>query len=359
MGKAHARKNRGLPGRNDIMNTHFITAAAATALSLILSSQAFAHPSLAVPQAPAESYFTLELRLPHGCDGKAINEVDVKIPEGFVFAKPKVKPGWKIEIVKGDYQKSYDNHGKDVKSGALEIRWTGGEIPDDQFDSVEITGKVSGIEPGTALPFITTQKCGTDGIIVWNEIAKDGQSPHDLKSPAPLLTVTDAPEDAHQHGHMAMQGMKMDHAAMGMGAATADGEGAAGKVGDLDLSRGVVKGMLPGQAVAGGFLSIKNGGSADDRLVSVSSPIADHVEIHEMSMQGEVMKMRPLKDGLPVKAGETVELQPGGFHLMFMGVKQPVRAGESVKATFTFEKAGAVDLDLPVIDPRMIGRKKN
>ena len=341
------------------MNKHFISAAAATGLSLIFSAQAFAHAGFAVSEAPAESNFTLELRIPHGCEGgKATTEIDVKIPEGFVFAKPRVKAGWKIEIVKGDYQKTYDNHGKQMKSGAVEIRWTGGEIPDDQFDSVEISGKISAVAPGTALPFVTTQKCGADGIVVWDEIAKDGQSPHDLKNPAPVLTVTEAVEDEHHHDHAAMQGMNMDGMKMDGMAATApaaSGEGGTGKVGDLDLSEGVVKGMLPGQAVAGGFLSIRNGGSADDRLVSVSSEIADHVEIHEMSMQGEVMKMRQVKDGLPVKAGETVELQPGGFHLMFMGVKQPVRAGESVKATFTFEKAGAVELTLPVVDPRKVG----
>jgi uncharacterized protein YcnI/copper(I)-binding protein len=328
------------------MNTHFITAAAAGALALTLSTQAFAHASLAVSEAPAESYFTLELRIPHGCDGKPTTEIDVKLPEGFVFAKPRVKPGWTIEIVKGDYQKTYDNHGKQVKAGALEIRWKGGEIPDDQFDSVEITGKISGIEPGTALPFVTTQKCGADGEVAWNEIAGEGQNPHDLEHPAPTLTIT-AAEGGHHHDHAAMQGN------------TAAGEAGAAKAGDLDLSAGVVKGMLPGQKVAGGFVTIRNGGGSDDRLVSVSSSIADHVEIHEMSMENDVMKMRPLKDGLPVKAGETVTLAPGGYHLMFMGVKQPVKAGETVTVTFTFEKAGSVDIALPVVDPRGMAEHKH
>lgn len=350
------------------MKKTIISAAAATGISLVLSSQAFAHPSFAVAEAPAESRFTLELRLPHGCEGgKAINEIDVKIPEGFAFAKPKVKPGWKIEIIKGDYQKTYDNHGEQVKSGALEIRWTGGEIPDDQFDSVEITGKISGIEPGTVVPFFTTQKCGADGIIEWKDIAKEGQSAHDLKNPAPLLAVTAGSEGGH-HDHAAMHGMDMkgmdmkgmdmsgmNMDGMNMQGMSAGGEGGAAKVGDLDLTGGLVKGMLPGQAVAGGFLTIVNGGAADDRLVSVSSPVADHVEIHEMSMAGDVMKMRQMMDGLPVKAGETVELKPGSFHMMFMGIKKPVVAGDSVTATFTFEKAGAVELSLPVIDPRKIG----
>lgn len=333
------------------MNTHVIAIAAATGLLIASAAPVFAHASLAVSEAPADSYFTLELRIPHGCDGKPTNEIDVKIPEGFILAKPKIKPGWKIEIVKGDYREAYDNHGTDVKSGALEIRWSGGEIPDDQFDAVEITGRISGVEPGTALPFVTTQKCGADAAVAWDEIAEDGQSPQELAHPAPVLTVTEAEESGH-HDHAAMNGAAMQ------GPAT-DGAAGSGNVADLKISEAMVRGMLPGQKVAGGFLTIRNGGTEDDRLVSVSSPIADRVEIHEMSMQGDVMKMRPLKDGLPVEAGGAVELKPGGFHLMFMDVKQPVRAGASIAATFTFEKAGTVDIVLPVVDPRKIGAHKH
>ena len=124
--------------------------------------------------------------------------------------------------------------------------------------------------------------------------------------------------------------------------------------GDLSLSGGFLKGMLPGQAVGGGFVTIVNGGAADDRLVSVASPAADHVEIHEMTMENDVMKMRPLKDGVPVAAGATVELTPGGLHLMFMGVKTPFHEGDSVPVTLTFEKAGAVEVTFPVVDPAKV-----
>ncbi len=120
---------------------------------------------------------------------------------------------------------------------------------------------------------------------------------------------------------------------------------------NMELSNGMVKGMLPGQAAAGGFITLSNEGKEDDRLVSASSPTADRVEIHEMTMENDVMKMRQLKDGLPIKAGETVELMPGGLHMMFFGVKNPYRAGDTVPVTLTFEKAGKVDVTLPVIDP--------
>lgn len=327
------------------MSSYLKTAALASALSLSVATGAFAHASFAVSQAEAESYFTAELRIPHGCDGKATNEIVIRIPEGFIQARPKVKPGWNIEIIKGDYQKSYDLHGKTVKSGPVEIRWTGGSIPDDFFDSVEITGKISGVEPGAGLAFVTTQKCGADGEVSWSEIAKDGQNPHELKNPAPVISIVAGAEHGHDHGSAASAAPVQEMAPV--------------KVGDLSLSGGFLKGMLAGQKVAGGFLTVENGGSADDRLVEVKSPVAGHVEIHEMSMENDIMKMRELKDGLPVKAGEKVELAPGGFHLMFMDMKNPIAAGETVPVTFVFEKAGIVEAVLPVLDPRAVAEGKH
>ena len=127
------------------------------------------------------------------------------------------------------------------------------------------------------------------------------------------------------------------------------------EAGSITLSEGILKAMLPGQAVGGGFVTIANAGAAADRLVSVSSPRAERVEIHEMTMENDIMKMRQLKDGLPVGAGETVTLAPGGIHLMLMGVENPLRIGETVPVTFTFEKQGAVNAVLPVVDARMAG----
>lgn len=145
------------------------------------------------------------------------------------------------------------------------------------------------------------------------------------------------------HDHKTMGGMDMG--------AKIEGGSPMINVANMELSNGMVKGMLPGQAVGGGFITLTNEGKEDDRLISAATPNADHVEIHEMTMENDVMKMRQLKDGLPIKAGETVELMPGGFHLMFFGVKAPFRAGETVPVTLTFEKAGKVDVSLPVIDP--------
>src|SRR6516165_8535636 len=77
-----------------------------------------------------------------------------------------------------------------------------------------------------------------------------------------------------------------------------------------------------------------------DRLVSLSTPAAKKAELHTMSMQGMVMKMRPLS-GLNIPAGQPVTLKPGGDHIMLMGLNQALRAGETFPLTLDFEKAGS------------------
>jgi copper(I)-binding protein len=120
-------------------------------------------------------------------------------------------------------------------------------------------------------------------------------------------------------------------------------------VGNLEISGGFARATLPNAPVGGVFFTITNTGTSDDRLVSVTSPAADTGQMHEMSMQGEVMKMRELPDGIAIPAGASVTLEPSGLHVMFMGLKAPFVEGQSVKVTLTFETAGSVDLDVPVL----------
>jgi copper(I)-binding protein len=119
--------------------------------------------------------------------------------------------------------------------------------------------------------------------------------------------------------------------------------------GDLEISAYRAKAMLPGQPVGGGYLTIANKGTAPDRLTAVTSPSAAMVEIHVMEMVNDVMTMRPVEGGLEIAAGATVELKPGGTHLMFMMVTEPFKEGGEVPVTLEFEKAGRVELKLPVI----------
>jgi len=99
---------------------------------------------------------------------------------------------------------------------------------------------------------------------------------------------------------------------------------------------------------AGGFLTVVNKGDGPDRLVAVQSPAADQVQIHEMKMDGNVMRMRELDNGIALPAGQTVELKPGGSHVMFIGLKAPFAKGQKVPATLVFEKAGKVDVEFLV-----------
>jgi periplasmic copper chaperone A len=103
-----------------------------------------------------------------------------------------------------------------------------------------------------------------------------------------------------------------------------------------------------GAQVAGGYVKITNTGSEADRLIGGSLPMAREGEVHEMAMSGNVMKMRRLQDGLEIKPGETVELKPGGNHLMFLGLSAGLTAGQPVKGTLVFQKAGTVEVEFRV-----------
>lgn len=101
--------------------------------------------------------------------------------------------------------------------------------------------------------------------------------------------------------------------------------------------------------VAGGYLKITNTGAEADRLISGTATISGRFTIHEMRMDGGVMKMRPLIAGLEIKPGESVELKPGGYHLMFEDLKGGLTEGQRFKAELTFETAGKVEVEFSVM----------
>ena len=120
------------------------------------------------------------------------------------------------------------------------------------------------------------------------------------------------------------------------------------KAGPLNLEQPWSRATPGGAKVGGGYLSITNTGAAPDRLVGGSFPLASKVEVHEMRMEGDVMRMKPVEGGLEIKPGATVELKPGGYHLMFMDLKEPLKEGQKVKGTLVFEKAGSVEVEYAV-----------
>lgn len=124
-------------------------------------------------------------------------------------------------------------------------------------------------------------------------------------------------------------------------------------VGALEISELRILETPPNARNAGGFLTIMNTGDADNRLISATSPVSERVELHTMTMDGDVMRMREMEDGIALPAGEMVELKPGGLHVMFIGLSGPFVTGETVPVTLTFESGDTQELIMPVMERTM------
>lgn len=120
------------------------------------------------------------------------------------------------------------------------------------------------------------------------------------------------------------------------------------KAGDISIEAPWSRATPGGAKVGAGYLTIKNGGSAPDRLVSATADVAEKTEIHEMSMADGMMKMREITGGLAVPAGGSVALAPKGYHFMFLGLSKQLKDGDTFAGTLTFEKAGTIPLTFEV-----------
>ncbi|ACL60146.1 DUF1775 domain-containing protein [Methylobacterium nodulans] len=286
------------------------------------SASALAHAVLERGEASPNRSYRAVIQISHGCDGKPTTRVTVTVPEGVIGAKPMPKPGWTLTTVTGPYARAYPSYRGEIREGVKEITWSGGSLPDDHFDEFTVQTRISdAFASGETVYFPVRQDC-SEGSLAWTEIPAAGQSAHDLKSPAPGVRIV----------------------AAGVPAAPA----AATRAGDLTIETPWMRATPGGAKVAGGYLRVTNTGTAPDRLLGASIPLAGRGEVHEMSMNGGVMRMAPVEGGLTIKPGETVELKPGGYHLMFLDLKSPVKAGETVEGTLTFERAGSVPVRFQV-----------
>jgi copper(I)-binding protein len=120
------------------------------------------------------------------------------------------------------------------------------------------------------------------------------------------------------------------------------------KIGALEIIHPWARATPKGASIGAAYATIKNTGSVPDRLVGGTMVGATSVEVHEMTMDGSVMRMRELKGGLEIKPGETAILKPGGIHLMLLDLKAPLERGRPVKGTLVFERAGTVDVQYDV-----------
>jgi periplasmic copper chaperone A len=120
-------------------------------------------------------------------------------------------------------------------------------------------------------------------------------------------------------------------------------------VGSMHISTPWARATPKGAAAGAGYMTITNKGTAPDTVSCVSDDVSGQCQIHSMTMEGGVMKMRPVEGGLEIKPGETVTLQPGGYHIMFVNLKHALEQGQMVKATLKFEHAGTVDVEYPIV----------
>ena len=170
--------------------------AALLIVAVFVASPAFAHVLLEPKQATVGSSYKAVFAVPHGCAGSATTKLRVQIPEGVIAAKPMPKAGWNVEAINGKYAAEYDLHGSKLSEGVKEVVWSGGKLPDHQYDEFVVsTFLTDGMKPNTTLYFPVVQEC-EQGISRWIDIPAEGRGGQDhggSKSPAPGVKLMPKP----------------------------------------------------------------------------------------------------------------------------------------------------------------------
>lgn len=177
------------------------TLAAAVAVSLTAAAPAAAHVTIAPGEAPADGYATLQVQVPHGCDGSPTKAVRVQIPESVPSVTPQVHPGWELTTEDGP-KDAVELHGETVTRGVKEVVWTAadaGPLPDGRLDLFGMSVKLPAGKAGDPVYFPTVQEC-VKGESGWIQIPQPGESEDDLESPAPAVVLT---ASEGEHGHSA------------------------------------------------------------------------------------------------------------------------------------------------------------
>jgi copper(I)-binding protein len=271
-------------------------------------SSAFAHAVLTEPLALAGSYYKGAIRIGHGCDGAATTGLKLFVPAGLDGAKPLPKNGWTIKVKDNNLAQPSQKSGKTPAEDMAELEWTANSkesaLPDGTSDEFGFTVKLPAKAGAVWLRVLQTCEKGQ---IDWAEIPATGNLTKGLKSPAALLNIK----------------------AEGVAGAPAGNANVA-------ISGVWMRPTVTGQKATGAFLKLV--AKENSKLLSVSTPVAGVAEIHEMKMEGNVMKMAPVPS-LDLPAGKEVELKPGGYHLMLMDLKSPIEKGTKVPLTLKFQDA--------------------
>ena len=280
----------------------------------LVAAHTVAEPNEGIAGASLRTAF----RVTHGCKGSPTLAVTIRMPEGVLSAKPMPKPGWKVEVKTRALDKPVASaHGFMIREAVTEVSWSGGRLENAEFDEFALLLGLPD-RAGETLYFPTVQTC-EKGANNWIGIPVAGQAWHDLPEPAPFIKLSPAPRRQSDY-----------------------------TLGQIEIGQPWTRATAPSAPAAGGYLTLTNNGPTPDRLIAVRAPVSEQAQIHEMKMEGDVMRMREVEKGLALPAGTTVTLAPGGFHLMLMGLKKPMVKDTRVPVTLVFEKAGSIDIELSV-----------
>jgi copper(I)-binding protein/uncharacterized protein YcnI len=315
-------------------------------LPVLAAGSASAHVTLADPKAAPGAYYVSFFRVGHGCAGSATTALRIEVPDRVPVIRPQPKAGWTIEIERAPLNPPVKGEGgKMLTERVKAITWRGGPLPDEDWDQFGVSAKL----PDTLgkLYFPAVQTCEV-GEARWVEVPA-ADKPGRLQHPAPAVEI------AADAGGDDMAGMDMS--GMDMGGAKAEASSpAAGRAKDRHGRRAGVEVINPwiapppqGAPTAAGYLTIRNGGAEADALVGASTPSAEKLELHSMTMTGGVMRMRPITSGLAIPAGKIVVIGPNaGYHLMLIRPNRVLKPGDRVPATLRFAKAGAIPVTFVV-----------
>ena len=284
------------------MTAHFGFALLAVGASLAASA---ANGQVVLSQAKFEQgvNFAAFFKVPHGCDGSPTLSLRVVIPEGVTVLDLPAKEGWAT---------NEERSGGKVTAVSWRGRLEGGEA--DQFGLLVKLPARTG-----PLYFPAIQRCAK-GEMRWTEVPASGQNPRALERPAPMVELVAA--QSRPPMYMAGEVMVME-----------------------PWSRATP----PNAKTGAGYLTIMNHGTLPDTFIGGTTPVADKLEIHRTSMAGGIMTMRPAPDGVPIPPGATITLKPeGGYHIMLVGLKAPLKAGTQIPATLEFSRGGKVEVEFSV-----------
>jgi uncharacterized protein YcnI len=156
---------------------------------LVVAAPGRAHVTLDPAPARADAYYKAVLRVPHGCSGSPTRRIRVRIPEGVTSVKPQPKPGWTLEVTHTKLARPLDDgHGGKITEVVGEVSWSGGRLPDEQFDEFAMMLKLPDAA-GATLYFPVVQDC-EQGVHRWIELPEAGRSGRELKEPAPSLLLS-------------------------------------------------------------------------------------------------------------------------------------------------------------------------